>query len=138
MRNILFLLGSVGLVLLLGCALVTVTVDLDNPYPASMVWNGEELAPAPGTDELPAQILGEGGAIVESRVKDSCGMPIRPDSCEWYLNDTLLKREVLGQCASTSKIIIEDNLEFGSYQLTLIAQKEKVLSSAKLQIFVPE
>jgi hypothetical protein len=138
MRNILFLLGSVGLVMLVGCAMVTITVDLDNPYPVTMIWNGEELAPDPGTDELPAQILEEGGAVVESLVKDACGKPIKPDSCEWYLNDALLKREVLTRCSSSSKVVIEDNLGYGTYQLSLIAQKDKILSSVRLQIIVPE
>jgi hypothetical protein len=133
MKKIFFSLIIISsLVFFFGCAVIDITVDLQNPYLITIKWDdGEirELIPDPVTGELPIQTLDTVSAGVEAFVTDENGNSVDDiRTYDWYLNGALFTRG--------KKITIENTLEVGTYQLSLLVAKGSIVSSVQIQFIV--
>jgi hypothetical protein len=130
MLKIIFPLFIALLLLICGCAILTITADLENPLLITLTWNGETLETDPATGKLPGQILDTDGAVVRASITDEYGNPVIPESYEWYLKGEFYE--------DGDTILLDNTMGIGVYWLDIIVKNDTILSSEQVEFVILE
>jgi hypothetical protein len=130
-RQIVYYIGPAIFLFLIGCVVIPITTELENPFILQINWDKKNLYPD-DTGELPLQIIRNESVTVIVSVFDEYENRVIFDDLdifEWYLNGELFDED-------KDTITLPHSLDKGTYWLDIIVGKDSILSSEHVRFRV--
>jgi hypothetical protein len=133
LRQIVCYIIPAVLLFIVGCVVIPITAELENPFIIKVFWDEKELDPNPDTGEIPPQTFDKESVSVRASVFDEYEKHLSLDDLdifEWYINGQLVVEY------KTDTITIEKPQSKGTYWLDIIVGKDTILSSEHVRFTV--